>query len=320
MKEIVPVINASQLDAPDSLRALDMACRNRGIFQIIEHGIDQSVLDRVFECMGGFFSQSTSEKRKIERTGDNPWGFYDRELTKNTPDWKEVYDFGPADGALLKPQWPRHPQGFESVITEFYDACEVLAFKLLGAIALNLGVQERSLDVGFQPGHTSFLRLNYYPTCPGPSGPAGGEASDEIRLGINAHTDAGALTILLHGRQTGLQVFHHGLWETIEANEGSLLVNIGDIVQVWSNDRYAAPLHRVFTSMNEVRFSAPFFFNPSYKMNYQPLESTVSSGNPARYRPVNWGDFRSQRALGDYGDYGEEVQVEQYRLPLEGVT
>ena len=94
----------------------------------------------------------------------------------------------------------------------------------------------------------------------------------------------------------------------------ALVVNIGDIVQVWSNDRYRAALHRVTTNTERDRYSVPFFLNPAYAAHYAPLPSTVDASHPPRYRPINWGEFRRLRTAGDYADQGEEVQISHYAV------
>ena len=90
------------------------------------------------------------------------------------------------------------------------------------------------------------------------------------------------------------------------------MINIGDMVQVWSNDRYQAALHRVTANSENARYSAPFFLNPAYHTDYAPLPSTIDERHPARYRTINWGEFRGLRAAGDYADYGEEIQISHY--------
>ena len=95
-------------------------------------------------------------------------------------------------------------------------------------------------------------------------------------------------------------------------------MNIGDIVQVWSNDRYTAALHRGLVSADAERFSAPFFFNPAYSTEYAPLPSTVDAQHPPRYRPINWGEFRARRAAGDYADHGEYHSISHYSRLSEG--
>ncbi len=307
--ETVPVLDIGHLERPDALAAIDTACRDWGFFQVTGHGIDTRVITDLFAAAHAFFAQPAAVKRRILRTADNPWGYFDQELTKNTLDWKQVFDYGPIDGDKLVPQWPEGLPGFETAVRNYYDACEALAHRLLAAISINLGMPAEWAAAHFSESHTSFMRLNYYPKCP--SAPA---AESGAPYGVNQHSDAGALTILLQDSQPGLEVCRDGEWHLVEPRAGALVVNIGDIVQVWSNDRYKAALHRVVTHSEADRYSAPYFFNPSYATNYEPLPTTVDAQHPARYRSINWREFRTLRAAGDYADYGSEVQISDYRI------
>jgi len=309
----VPVIDVTELDDPATLAALDAACRDWGFFQIVGHGVDRGVTDALLMQMRRFFALDGAAKRSLSRTAENPWGFYDQELTKNTRDWKEIFDYGPPEGAAV-PQWPRDLPEFQLAVQSFYRAAEKLSFQLLTALSRNLGMAPDYLAGAFMPRHLSFLRLNYYPLCPAPARPERLDRPTHGHLGINHHTDAGALTVLLQDRQPGLEVYRYGDWHLIEPREDALVINIGDIVQVWSNDRYRASLHRVVASAAAERYSAPFFFNPAYATDYAPLPSAVDATHPARYRPINWGEFRAGRAAGDYADVGEEIQISQFRI------
>ncbi len=312
--ENIPVINIAHLHRAETRRALDAACREWGFFQVAGHGIDDDIFSALHREMRSFFAQPLVTKRAISRTADNPWGFYDRELTKNTRDWKQIYDYGPGDGdrGVIQPQWPHALPTFKPAVLAFYAACEALAFRLLGAISGNLGMPEDHLSRSFRPMHTSFARLNYYPVCPRPERPTDVRTPVSGHLGVNHHTDAGALTLLLQDDQPGLEVFRDGQWYLVEPRRDALVVNVGDIVQVWSNDRYQASLHRVVASTDAERFSAPFFFSPAYHAYYAPLPSTIDARHPARYRAINWGEFRKLRAAGDYADCGEEIQITHY--------
>jgi isopenicillin N synthase-like dioxygenase len=312
MTRSVPVIDIAELESADSLQAIDAACRDWGFFQVTGHGIADDVSAALFAEMRAFFRQPPGAKREILRTAENPWGYFDQELTKNTRDWKEVYDFGPADGGAIEPQWPEALPGFEPAMQNYYVHCEQVAHRLLAALSMNLGLPPADLEQHFGDAHTSFLRLNYYPACPTPVAPEGLSKAEGGYLGVNHHTDSGVLTLLLQDDQPGLQVFRDGRWHLVEPRRDALVVNIGDIVQVWSNDRYRAALHRAVASPVADRFSVPFFLNPSYATNYAPLPTMVDERHPARYRTINWGEFRSRRAAGDYADYGEEVQISQY--------
>jgi isopenicillin N synthase-like dioxygenase len=310
--ETLPVIDVRDLQRPATQRAIDAACREWGFFQIVGHGIDERALAALRREMRAFFALPLSAKHSIMRTAENPWGFYDRELTKHTRDWKQVYDYGPPDGRAIVPQLPRELPAFAPAIARFYAECDALAFELVEVIAGNLGMAPGALDACFRPDHTSFLRLNYYPPCPAPARPVDLSLGREGHLGVNHHTDAGALTLLLQDEQPGLEVFHDNRWHLVEPRSDALVVNIGDIVQVWSNDRYTAALHRGLVSADAERFSAPFFFNPAYSTQYAPLPSTVDARHPPRYRPIHWGEFRAQRTAGDYADRGEYHSINHY--------
>ena len=310
--ESLPVIDIRDLRNKPTQRAIDGACREWGFFQIVGHGIDDAATAALRRAMRAFFALPLPAKHAIVRTAENPWGFYDQELTRHTRDWKQIYDYGPPDGGAMVPQFPRELPELAPAIAAFYAACDTLALELVEVIAGNLGMPPGALDACFRPEHTSFLRLNYYPPCPAPADGRRPNAARAGHLGVNEHTDAGALTLLLQDEQPGLEVLHDGVWHLVEPRSDALVVNIGDIVQVWSNDRYRAALHRGLVSADAERFSAPFFFNPAYTTQYAPLRSTVDAEHPPRYRPIHWGAFRARRAAGDYADHGEYHSINHY--------
>src|SRR5262245_21955107 len=147
----LPVIDVSDLTRPETRRMIDAACRDWGMFYIVGHGIDDRVIGTLQRQMLSFFAQPLDTKREILPTAENPWGFYDRELTKHTPDWKQVYDFGPPDGAAIQPQWPTALPEFPSAIQAYYDACDRLSLELLSAFSVNLGLPQSALDCNFRP-------------------------------------------------------------------------------------------------------------------------------------------------------------------------
>jgi len=305
---MVPTLDFTQRGRTRWLDTLDHACREWGCFQLSNHGLDDALCRSALADMERFFALPHEDKLSIERTAENPWGFYDRELTKNVRDWKQIFDVGPRTAlgpfAGASPRWPQDLAGFRETVEAYYAASESLALTLLADIGECLGVARGTLEKEFGEGHSSFLRLNYYPPCQYP----------DQHLGISHHTDAGALTVLLPDARPGLQFMRGEEWHTVQADPGALIINIGDIVQVWSNDRYPAPLHRVLANASEARYSAPFFLNPGYDTVYAPLPSALR-GEAPRYRAINWGEFRAGRAAGDYADVGAEIQISDYYYP-----
>ena len=109
----------------------------------------------------------------------------------------------------------------------------------------------------------------------------------------------------------GLEVLKDGVWRAVTSVPGGLIINIGDMIQVLSNDAYVAPLHRVLAMEAQDRLSAAFFFNPAYSAVIAPLPRDGAAPN---YTGISWSEFRRRRADGDFADYGAEVQISDYRL------
>ncbi len=325
----IPIIDLSAQAGTEEKRIsiagqISEACSRWGFFYALHHGISDELIQRVWRQTHHFFSLPRQEKLKILRSKENPRGYYDRELTKNTRDLKEVFDFGrvphpelPDDHAANRDRingynrWP-DLAGFKSTMEEYFNACESLGLRLLELFCLGMGSPAHAMRTEFEPDHTSFIRLNYYPL----EDPLETEVTAQVTalgdMALQHHSDAGALTILLQDEVGGLQVHAGGRWWDVEPIPGTLVINTADMMQVWSNDRYRAPLHRVLPIKDQPRYSIPFFFNPSYATDCAPLESLLDKED-AHYRPINWGTFRQLRTDGDYADYGKEVQLGEYR-------
>ena len=307
----VPVIDLRH-DPAEVIGQVAAACRDWGFFQVVGHGVPDGAHDTVLAAARAYFARPAAAKRRYLRSRDNPWGYYDRERTKTKRDRKEIFDIGPdAGGAAAagapfagSTPWPDDPPDFAAVMRDWFERMTQLSARLTGLIAAGLTGDAERLRGAFEPGHSSFLRLNFYPL----GDPLAGESDESAGLGIHHHTDAGALTALLQDSVGGLQVHRDGLWHDVVPVPGAFTINIGDMIQVWSNDLYRAPVHRVLAMDRAERLSIPYFYNPGYGADIAPL------AGPPHYRPINWGEFRRRRADGDFADYGTEVQIADYRL------
>jgi isopenicillin N synthase-like dioxygenase len=319
--EQVPVIDVAAvfLDSSSNaaLTAIDQiaqACKTWGFFQVVNHGIPTAQIEEVWRQTHALFALPLDEKLEVVRSRENPWGFYNHELTKNQRDKKEVFDFTRQDFDPIYRQhnrWPqRYPQ-FKTTMLAYQDACTALALKLLKAFCLGLDLPADFMHPNFEGNHTGFVRLNYYPIKDPMSETGHPDAAD---LGIHHHTDAGGLTVLLQDQVSGLQVYRDGFWYDIPTVDGAMTINTGDMMQVWSNDIYQAAIHRVLAMDSQERYSIPFFFNPAADCRVSPLPSVIDANNPPRYTPITWGEFRGRRSDGDFADYGTEVQISQYRI------
>ena len=305
-KPMVPVIDLRGVSG-QSVETLATACADWGVFHVVNHGIDAALIASVQAASRDFFRLPLPVKQTVSRTMDNPFGYYDRELTKNLRDRKEIFDYAPGETT----PWPASPPGFQAILEDYALACHRLALQLIAVCCEGLGADGDTLERHFRCGHSSFLRLNYYPSIDPLSG---ADAPPAGPYGISQHSDAGAITVLLQDELAGLEVLRDGLWVEVAPMAGALTINIGDMLQVWSNDRYLAPLHRVRASGERARYSTAYFCNPDYSTIVTPLSNAAPAANTALYKPISWAEFRRLRAMGDYGDYGEEVQISHFRV------
>jgi isopenicillin N synthase-like dioxygenase len=315
----VPVIDIGGLRSDHAETVIDEiagACREWGFFQVVNHGISEELIGEVWRHTRLFFAQPGDTKNSILRTKENPWGYYNNELTKNKRDKKEVFDYT-AEGRdpiyRSENRWPQPNGGFEATMLAYLEGCTALSLQLLEAFCVGLDLRADFLKDFFVPEHTGFVRLNHYPVAD-PLAEAAIEDLPDAGMGVHHHTDAGALTVLLQDEVGGLQVHQHDCWHDIPPVEGAFVINTGDMMQVWSNDTYQAATHRVLAMESHDRYSIPFFFNPAAKARIEPLPTVVSDSRPAGYQTIDWAEFRSRRTDGDYADYGAEVQISQYRL------
>lgn len=324
MKDIPIISLQSHLDGElnvDTYRTLARACEDHGFFLLSDHG-EQPLIDRVFNLSQQFFAQPKDNKMKVFRDELNPLGYFDRELTKQRRDQKEVYDFKAGGYISSNPKkqtrWPDSPDGFQDVLTDFFTTFTTLSEQTMGMVFRSLGMPlqqvTETMQSGFGDSHSSAARLNYYPSSdPVP----GGQRSNITPLGdmaLHHHTDPGAITLLLQDNHGGLQALSkEDGWIDVPPVEGTVVVNVGDVLQVWTNDRCTAGSHRVLpVSSRQGRYSTPFFYQPRYDAQVSPW---VPEGDEARYRSFSWREFIRGRVTDNFADYGDsDIQIERYRI------
>ncbi|KAL2477217.1 2-oxoglutarate (2OG) and Fe(II)-dependent oxygenase superfamily protein [Forsythia ovata] len=320
--DLSPLINSSDTDSSLSSLVAEIgdACKNWGFFQVINHGVPLKFREKIELSARKFFALSKEEKKKVSRDEANPLGYFDTEHTKNVRDWKEVFDLTvrnptiipashePEDKELKEwvNQWPQYPLELREACEEYAAEMEKLAYKLLELIALSLGLPRTRLN-GFFEEHTSFMRFNHYPPCPVP----------HLVLGVGRHKDGGALTILAQDDVGGLEVKRKtdGEWIFVKPTPNAYIINVGDIIQVWSNDKYESVEHRVMVNPDKERFSIPFFLNPSHFTWVEPLEELINEENPAKYKAYNWGKFFANRRRSNFKKLNvENIQIYHFRI------
>ncbi len=311
---VVPTVDISD-PTSTSLQAIDAACREHGFFLLSGHGLDD-LISQTWVQTRRFFDADRSVRTSITRSQDNPLGYFDRELTKRKRDTKEVLDFIDPTQTLLdaRNQWPDGLPDFKEVMVEFFDAFSILADRTLSLLhdALQLTAHSRSLTSCARTSST--VRLNHYPIGdPVPVNERDGLADlGETALGY--HTDPGVLTLLLQDNTGGLQTqARDGHWIDIAPIDGTIVVNLGDMMQAWTNDRYRAAIHRVVPMTTQRRFSIPYFSNPQRDAIIEPIPELCTAG--PRYRPIQWRSFMAARAYDNFTDLGtDDTQVSDYQI------
>ncbi|KAK9286764.1 hypothetical protein L1049_015168 [Liquidambar formosana] len=324
--EDIPVIDLSATNSSD-LRAIaalvaqiGSACKDWGFFQVINHGVRLDVLRNMETAARKFFAQSKEEKKKVGRDEVNPLGYYDTEHTKNVRDWKENFDFSVNEPVLvpashepddkevieLLNRLPESPPEFRGACKEYAQEVEKLSKKLLQLICLSLGLPWNRLN-GYFEDQMSFVRFNHYPPCPVP----------HLALGVGRHKDISALTILAQDDVGGLEVKRKtdGEWIRVKPTPDAYIINVGDILQVWSNEKYESVEHRVVANPAKDRLSIAFFFNPPHYTTVEPLEELINEQNPSKYNPYNWGKFFASKRRSNFKKLDvENIQVAHFRV------
>ncbi|POO03047.1 Isopenicillin N synthase [Trema orientale] len=315
----IPLIDLSG-PMEDVVREIGGACSEWGFFQVINHGVPPETRRRIESAEREFFALPPEEKRRVKRDEVRVLGYYDTEHTKNVRDWKEVFDFTVEDPTLMPAsfdpddkevatwsnQWPQNPPKLRETCQEYAQEVQKLSIKLMELIALSLGLPATRFN-GFFKDQTSFIRLNHYPPCPIP----------HLALGVGRHKDAGALTVLAQDDVGGLEVKRKsdGEWIRVKPTPDAFIINVGDMIQVWSNERYESVEHRVMVNSERERFSVPFFLNPAHYTMIEPLEELTDEQNPAKYRAYNWGKFFATRKASNFKKLDvENIQISHFKL------
>ena len=307
----VPTIDLQKAGSDASqLKLLDLACKDHGFFLLKNHGM-QKEIDDMWQMSKWFFNQPREEKLKIIRTETIPLGYYDRELTKQKRDLKEVFDFmyPKLNGEDLN-QWPENSE-FRSTMETFFSKASQVAEETLQLIFLNLNSNNSQLPNG--EGSTSNARLNFYPVEDPLEESTRNKITNLGDMALHHHTDPGILTLLLQDMTGGLQTKSKEFgWIDIEPEADTIVVNLGDAMQVWTNDKYVAAIHRVTKRTKKARYSTPYFYNPKRDAVIQPLEQILDKD--PKYVPFTWKEYIQGRVDDNYTDLGEEdIQISRFR-------
>lgn len=303
VKRTVPTIDISGLFSPhepdrrDVAHQIGAAAEHAGFFSVVGHGVHPAIIRDAFAETRRLFRRPLGEKMLYRWSDVHPNRGFDpagsQRLDENAePDRKEAWSFSPEhqldNGHPMNGpnQWPPL-EGFKTPIQRYHMAVMDLAERLLAAMALSLGLDEAA----FQPFHRQpicTLRLLHYPARPRRAG--------SRSFGAGAHTDWGALTLLAQDDTGSLEVLDKdGHWLEVPPQDDAFVVNVGDLLARWTNDRYQSTVHRVRGAIGRERYSMAVFFDLDPDAVIETLPTCISAERPARYGPTTPGEHLAER-------------------------
>jgi isopenicillin N synthase-like dioxygenase len=297
----LPVIGISGLtskNAADRRKVgaeLRAACLDKGFFYIRDHAVSEPLVDDVFKEAAAFFALSAEQKAEVDKSRSKANRGYEP-LQGQTlepgapPDLKEGYYIGP-DHAEDDPrviagmfnhganQWPAQRPNFRPVMQAYLGVMMDLAARMMTGIALSLDLPEGYFADYCRDG-LGTVRLLHYPPQPARAAPG--------QKGAGAHTDFGGLTLLRQDDVGGLQVWDQATdgWIHADPLPGTFVVNLGDMIARWTNERYRSTVHRVVNASGRERYSVPFFFTGNYAHKVECIPTCLEPGQSPKYPPT----------------------------------
>ncbi|KAG2482592.1 hypothetical protein HYH03_018476 [Edaphochlamys debaryana] len=327
-----PLIDMS-LPEPQAAAQVAAACARSGFFYVTHHGVPQELVDAVFEQQRAVFALPQEDKMALlqdrnnrgytpfreetldparQRHGDTKEGFYfGREVAADSPEASK-----PLHGPNQWPDPARLPH-YRQATWQYYEALYGLGMRLLRLLALSLGLPPDHFHPAFEQPMVTLRPLHYTAEI---SDPGAGV------FGAGAHTDYGMVTILATDTVPGLQIWlpegegaegqgaghdaaeaapgpGRGRWWDVPPVPGAFVVNLGDMLERWTNGRYRSTLHRVVNTVGRERYSIAFFFEPSFDARVEVLPCCTGPADPPRYPPTTSGQHLLDKYAATHAGY-----------------
>jgi isopenicillin N synthase-like dioxygenase len=296
---------------------LAWAFENVGFYYLAGHGVPQSLIDAQYAEAARFHAQLMEAKLAVKvnehtigympiadkappnaaaqgkKPSQNEAYFLRRERTADDPDVIANRRFHTMN------QWPADLPGFREQTLEYMATLEALCRKLVKLYALALDLPADHFDAYFKKPHM-ILRQSRYPQI---------DAGDNTIASLVPHTDSGFMTLLPPNKVQGLSIhLPNGQWMDAPYVEGAFVVNGGDILHRWTNERFLSTPHRVRNVSGTVRYAIPFFCDPDHDTVIECLPSCQSADRPAKYPPIKFGDYALWFAAQRY-EHMQKVQT-----------
>ncbi|ESW28135.1 hypothetical protein PHAVU_003G261900 [Phaseolus vulgaris] len=293
----IPVISLAGIDDVHGRRGsicqkIVQACEDWGIFQVVDHGVDQKLVSEMTRLATQFFALPPEEKLRFDMSGGKKGGFIvsSHLQGESVQDWREIVTyFSYPKKERDYSRWPDTPEGWRAVTEEYSEKLMGLACKLLEVLSEAMGLEKEALTNACVDMDQKVV-VNYYPKCPQP----------DLTLGLKRHTDPGTITLLLQDQVGGLQATRDNgkTWITVQPVEGAFVVNLGDHGHFVSNGRFKNADHQAVVNSNHSRLSIATFQNPAPNATVYPLK--VREGEkPVLEEPITFAEMYRKKMSKD---------------------
>ncbi len=301
----VPVLSLEDFDGGSGRfpTALGRAWRDTGFVGIRDHGISDELIEQAYTVFRQFFALPTEIKQQYHRPGIGGARGYtgfgvEQARDHDVPDLKEFWHVGrelrsdnPFPDILLPNVWPAEIPAFKPAALALYQALDALGARLLSALALDIGLNADWFADKINRGN-SILRPIHYPPI---------RDADPGAVRAARHEDINLITLLIGSREQGLEILSRdGQWVPVSTLPGTIVVNVGDMLQRLTNHVYPSTTHRVVNpagqAARQARYSIPFFLHPNPEFLIQTLPQCRGEDRPDRYpEPITANDYLQQR-------------------------
>jgi isopenicillin N synthase-like dioxygenase len=301
----IPVLSIRQFSGHQDRfsDALGRAWREFGFVGICDHDIDDALIEKAYAVFRSFFALPMDLKQRYHQPGTGGARGYtgfgiEQARDHDVPDLKEFWHVGrelndanPHPESLLPNLWPTEVANFRAVALELYGALDALGDRILSALAVELGLSPDWFGDKTNVGN-SILRAIHYPPI---------EKAVPGAVRAARHEDINLITLLIGSREQGLEILtRDGRWVAVATLPGTIVVNVGDMLQRLTNHVYPSTTHRVVNPPGDLarqaRYSIPFFLHPNPDFLIRTLPECISPDNPDQYpQAITAADYLAER-------------------------